>query len=88
MFHGGFEWSIPQREAFVVLIAKNRWERYFIWSTTNHEPWICYLRDEVIDALPDRLFAILGSLGRFTKSLPYELMSDPADGPVPDFLQD
>jgi len=50
-----------------------------VWSTTNLQPWICYLRDGVIDALPDRVSAILSSLGRFTKALPQELMSDPHD---------
>ncbi|KQT01680.1 hypothetical protein ASG42_27125 [Rhizobium sp. Leaf391] len=79
MFYGGFEWSIPQRQTFVALIEGRGWEQYFVWSTTNDQPWICYLRDEVIDALPDRVFAILGSLGRFTKALPHELMSDPRD---------
>lgn len=79
MFHGGFEWSIPQRQTFVALIAERGWDQYFVWSTTNDQPWICYLRDEVIDALPDRVFAILGSLGRFTKALPHKLMSDPRD---------
>ncbi|ESY22448.1 hypothetical protein [Mesorhizobium sp. C395A] len=88
MFHGGFEWSIPQRQTFVALIAERGWDQYFVWSTTDHEPWICFLRDQVIDALPDRVFAILGSLGRFTKALPYELMSDPGDEPPPDIPQD
>lgn len=79
MFHGGFEWSIPQRQAFSKLIVVRKWDRYFTWSKSRDEPWICYLRDEVIDELPQRVFSILGSLGRFTKSLPYKLISDPAD---------
>ncbi|RWO22122.1 hypothetical protein [Mesorhizobium sp.] len=87
MFHGGFEWSIPQRQMFVALIAERGWDRYFFWSTSNDEPWICYLRDEVIDVLPDRVFAILGGLGRFTKALPDELMTDPEDRPPPDIPQ-
>lgn len=83
MFHGGFEWSIAQRQSFVKLIAERGWERYFFWSTTNGDPWICYLRDDIIDALPERVFAVLGSLGRFTKALPYELMTDSGDeGPT------
>lgn len=79
MFHGGLEWSSQQRQMFVALIEARGWDQYFVWSTTNDQPWICYLRDEVIDALPDRVFAILGSLGRFTRALPHELMSDPRD---------
>lgn len=84
MFHGGLEWSVPHRQAFGALIEERSWDRYFVWSKTNDEPWICYLRNEIIDALPDRVFAILGSLGRFTKSLPYELMSDAGEDPPPD----
>lgn len=79
MLHGGFEWSSPQRQTFVALIEERGWYQYFVWSTTNHQPWICYLHDGVIDGLPDRVSAILGSLGRFTKALPQELMSDPHD---------
>ena len=83
MFHGGFEWSIAQRQSFVKLIAERGWERYFFWSKTDGDPWICYLRDDIIDALPERVFAVLGSLGRFTKALPYELMTDSGDeGPA------
>jgi hypothetical protein len=79
MFHGGFEWAIPQREKFMTLVEKRGWDRYFTWSTSGGEPWIFYLRDEVIDSLPDRMFSILSGLGRFTKALPYKLMSDPLE---------
>jgi hypothetical protein len=79
MFHGGFEWPILQRQGFFALIAERGWDQYFTWSTRNDEPWIYYLRDEVIDALPGRVLAILGSLGRFAKALPHEVMLDPQD---------
>jgi len=88
MFHGGFEWSIPQRQMFVNLIAEREWDRYFFWSKINDEPWICYLRDEVVDALPDRVLAILGSLGRFTKALSYDLMSEPTHEPPPHLTEE
>lgn len=87
MFHGGLEWSSQQRQMFVALIEARGWDQYFVWSTTNDRPWICYLRDEVIDALPDRVFAILGSLGRFTRALPHELLSDPRDQRPPGMKQ-
>lgn len=75
MFHGGFEWSLPQRDQFERLIAARNWDKYFQWALTNDKPWIFYLRDEVIDAMPRRMESILGGFGRFAKDLPFELVS-------------
>ena len=75
MFHGGFEWSLPQRDQFERLIAARDWDKYFQSARTNDKPWIFYLRDEVIDDMPRRMESILGAFGRFAKDLPFELVS-------------
>lgn len=75
MFHGGFEWSLAQRDQFEALIAARNWDKYFQSARTNDKPWIFYLRDEVIDDMPRRMEAILDSFGRFAKDLPFELIS-------------
>ena len=76
MFHGGFEWSLAERERFETLIAKQGWEHYFKSARTNGRPWIFYLRDDIIDEMPRRMEGILDSFGRFTKNLPFELVSN------------
>lgn len=87
MFHGGFEWSIEQRDKFLALVEGQGWQKYFQWSESDHRPWIFYLRDEVIDAMPDRVRAILDSLGRFARDLPHGLFATHL-GPLPDWLKD
>ncbi|TBE02316.1 hypothetical protein [Rhizobium ruizarguesonis] len=77
MFHGGFEWTVDRRELFEKSVEKNGWDRFFSCSTTNGRPWIYYIKDEAIDALPTMVENMLDSLGRFTKSLPVELTSKP-----------
>ncbi|TCB60179.1 hypothetical protein E0J20_09300 [Rhizobium leguminosarum bv. viciae] len=77
MFHGGFEWTVDRRELFEKAVEKNGWDRFFSCSTKNGRPWIYYIKDEAIDALPTMVENMLDSLGRFTKSLPVELTSDP-----------
>ncbi|MER9880993.1 hypothetical protein [Mesorhizobium sp. M0118] len=74
VFHGGFEWSIDQREQFETLIAERNWDRFFQSARTNDNPWIFYIRDEIIDDMPRRMASILDSLGRFAKNLPFELV--------------
>lgn len=77
MFHGGFEWTIDRRELFEKAIEENGWDRLFSCSTTNGRPWIYYIENEAIDALPVIVEDMLDSLGRFAKSLPFELTSEP-----------
>ena len=76
MFHGGFEWSLGQRDQFDILIATKKWENYFQSARTNDKPWIFYLRDEVINDMPRRMELILDGFGRFAKDLPFELVSN------------
>ncbi|MGO7821237.1 hypothetical protein ACC684_28715 [Rhizobium ruizarguesonis] len=77
MFHGGFEWTIERRDFFEKESQKKGWDRFFTCSTTNDRPWIYYINDEAIVAFPTMVESMLDSLGRFTKSLPSELTSDP-----------
>ncbi|ANL47567.1 hypothetical protein AMC87_CH02902 [Rhizobium phaseoli] len=77
MLHGGFEWTVQRREFFEKEIVKHGWEQFFTCSTTNGRPWVYYIKDEAIDALPTMVENMLDSLGRFTKSLPVELISKP-----------
>ncbi|MUZ64365.1 hypothetical protein [Agrobacterium vitis] len=76
MFHGGFEWTIERRDFFEQEIEKNSWGKLFTCSTSNGRPWIFYLEDEAILAMPSMVEEMLDSLGRFTKALPSELTSD------------
>ena len=75
MFHGGFEWSLAQRDQFENQIKSQNWDKYFQSARTNDKPWIFYLRDEVIDDMPRRMKSILDSFGRFAKDLPFDLVS-------------
>ncbi|MGO4569065.1 hypothetical protein AB4Z52_29460 [Rhizobium sp. 2YAF20] len=75
MFHGGFEWTIERRTIFEKEIEKKGWELFFTCSTTNGRPWVYYIRDEAIDALPTMVENMLDSLGLFAKSLPVGLTS-------------
>jgi hypothetical protein len=75
MFHGGFEWSLERRNHFAAEIEKNGWEKFFTCSTVNDRPWIYYLQDEAILAMPSMVEEMLDSLGCFTKALPSELTS-------------
>lgn len=75
MFHGGFEWSLSQRDQFETLIAAREWDKYFQSARTDGKPWIFYLRDEVIDEMPRRIETILAGFGRFAKDLPLELLA-------------
>lgn len=77
MFHGGFEWSLERRDHFEREIEKNGWGKFFTCSTTNARPWIFYLEDEAILAMPSKVEEMLDSLGRFTKALPSALTSVP-----------
>ena len=75
MFHGGFEWSLAQRDQFEKQIAERKWEHFFQSATTDGKPWIFYIRDEVIAEMPKRMEGILDGMGRFAKALPFELVS-------------
>lgn len=77
MFHGGFEWSLDQRDQFEEQIAQRKWERFFNSARSGHKPWIFYLQDGVIAQMPAMVEGILDSLGRFAKELPFELISRP-----------
>ncbi len=77
MFHGGFEWALERREFFEKEIEKKGWDQFFTCSKSNDRPWIYYITNEAIDALPTIVEDMLDSLGRFAKSLPSELISDP-----------
>lgn len=77
MFHGGFEWSVGNRQKFTELIEKEGWHQFFTCSTSRGEPWIYYLTNETIDAMPDRVEKMLDGLGQFAKELPFELISQP-----------
>lgn len=76
MFHGGFEWSLDRREFFETQVKNKAWSRFFSCSTTNGRPWIYYIEKAAIDALPTMVEDMLDSLGRFAKSLPFELISE------------
>lgn len=54
MFHGGFEWTIERRDLFEKEIEENGWDPYFTWSKTNGRPWVFYIKDDVIEALPTK----------------------------------
>ncbi|RUW90243.1 hypothetical protein [Mesorhizobium sp. M7A.F.Ca.US.010.02.1.1] len=75
MFHGGFEWSLEQRTRFARQIEARHWEHFFSAATTDEEPWIFYVRKEVIAEMPSRIEAILDSWGAFVKGLPFELVA-------------
>lgn len=75
MFHGGFEWSLEQRDQFEKLIVEKAWDKYFQSARTGDKPWIFYLRDEIIDDMPNRMASILNSFGVFAKNLPFNLIS-------------
>lgn len=75
MFHGGFEWSLEQRDQFERLIDARKWDKYFQSARTNDRPWIFYLRDDVIEEMPKRMESILDSFGVFAKHLPRDLVS-------------
>ncbi|MBY3342871.1 hypothetical protein [Rhizobium laguerreae] len=77
MFHGGFEWTIERREIFEEKIEENGWELFFTCSTLNGRPWVYYIKDEAIVALPTMVESMLDSLGLFAKALPSELKSEP-----------
>ncbi|UFW64428.1 hypothetical protein RlegWSM1455_23560 [Rhizobium laguerreae] len=77
MFHGGFEWTIERRDFFEKEIEKKGWDQFFTCSTTDRRPWIYYIKDEAIVALPTMVESMLDGLGRFAKSLPSELTSKP-----------
>jgi hypothetical protein len=77
MFHGGFEWTIERRGLFKKAIEEKNWGQWFVCSYTNDRPWIYYIRDDAIVAMPTMVQDMLNSLGRFTKSLPPELTSLP-----------
>jgi hypothetical protein len=75
MFHGGFEWGQKRRDAFEKKIDTCGWP-FFSCSTSGGRPWIYYLRNETIDAMPTMVENMLDSIGRFAKSLPFELISE------------
>lgn len=75
MFHGGFEWSLAQRDQFNQQIAERQWGDLFQSATSDHKPWIFYIRDEVIAEMPKQIEGILDGMGRFAKALPFELVS-------------
>jgi len=77
MFHGGFEWSVGNRQKFMEMIEKEGWQQFFTCSTYGGEPWIYYLSNETIDGMPDRVGTMLDELGQFAKELPFELTSQP-----------
>lgn len=76
MFHGGFEWSLAQRDQFQAQIAERQWDGLFQSATTDRKPWIFYLRDEVIAEMPLQMGRILDAMGRFAKALPFDLVSE------------
>jgi hypothetical protein len=76
MFHGGFEWSLAQRDQFLAQIAERQWDGLFQSATTDRKPWIFYLRDEVIAEMPLQMGRILDAMGRFAKALPFDLVSE------------
>lgn len=80
MFHGGLEWSIEQRDQFEKLIEERGWDRYFTSARSSDRPWIFYLRDEIMDDMPNQMGALLDGFGRFARSLPHELVSAEGGG--------
>ncbi len=77
MFHGGFEWAIERRQLFEMEVENKGWTSFFNCSTTNERPWIYYIENKAIDALPSMVEDMLDSLGRFARTLPFELTSEP-----------
>jgi hypothetical protein len=75
MFHGGFEWSLAQRNQFEKQIVERHWEDLFLAATSGGDPWIFYIRDEVISEMPKQIERILDGMGRFAKALPFELVA-------------
>lgn len=75
MFHGGFEWSLAQRDQFEKQITERHWEDFFQSATPDAKPWISYIREEVIAEMPKRMEDFLDGRGRFAKALPFGLVS-------------
>jgi hypothetical protein len=66
MFHKGFEWPMAERKKFAKLIADKGWPAdWFVKSTTNHEPWIFYMSDTLIQLSLTRIDEILEGIGIF-----------------------
>ncbi len=75
MFHGGFEWSVSNRQKFANLIEREGWQKFFTCSTSGGVPWIYYLTNETIEDMPDWVGRILDELGQFAKDLPFDLVA-------------
>ena len=78
MFHMGFEWPMESRIAFLSHVEKKGWDDYFSSSTSGGEPWIIYLSTPTIRLLTAFIDGIISKIGRFARTLPHDLIVDPA----------
>jgi hypothetical protein len=83
-FHLGFEWPIPEREAFQNRIELEGWNDWFTASTTDKKPWIFYMTPAFIDHCLGFTGQLLDGLGRFVFEMHGRLPSDPN---MPDYLK-
>jgi hypothetical protein len=70
MFHHGFEWPMDKRAKFETAAREAGWlETWFGQATSNHEPWIFYMTDEMIDACLDFIDQVLEATGALVVDL-------------------
>lgn len=68
MFHNGFEWPSDTRKTFATTIKDRGWETWFDWSTTNHEPWICYMTDALIARSLELVDELVDGAGKLVRA--------------------
>lgn len=66
MFHHGFEWPKAERVKFAALIVDKGWPaNWFARSESDHEPWIFYMSDDLINHALGWFDALLEGIGAF-----------------------
>lgn len=85
-FHNGLEWPVADREAFVGRVAQERWDRWFLWATSDNHPWVIYMTPEFIDHCLTFADQLLDALGTFVVDLVTK-HGDPDIGPPPPWVK-
>ncbi|MDA3873416.1 MAG: hypothetical protein PF795_05605 [Kiritimatiellae bacterium] len=69
-FHYGFEWPVRERTRFAQRIIDEGWEEeWFDKATTNEEPWIFYMSEQIIRDCNHMIDGVLDGFGNYAEEV-------------------
>ncbi len=70
MFHWGLEWPLDERQRFVRRIRDEKWDTWFVMSTSGDHPWIIYMSRGFVDHCLDTIDRTIDGIGAYDRERP------------------